>query len=61
MCRLYVHGVCNRLGGIAGNHFNGPYRVTEGVWHLSESQMPMASLETLCGNPAADDSLMESK
>jgi hypothetical protein len=29
VCRLCVHGVCDRLGGIGVNHFNQPYRVTE--------------------------------
>jgi hypothetical protein len=24
VCRLYVHGVCDRLGGMGGNHCNGP-------------------------------------
>jgi len=31
VCRLCVHGVCDRLGKIAVNHFNGPYRVTDRV------------------------------
>ena len=47
MCGLYVHGVCDRLGGIAGNHFNQAYRVTDGVW-VQESSDTYASLEALC-------------
>ena len=30
-------GCVTDLGGIAGNHFNQPYRVIDRVWHLSES------------------------
>ena len=49
--RIYIHVLLHRLGGIAGNHFNKPYKGTEGVWHLSESQDTYASLETLCESP----------
>jgi hypothetical protein len=27
--RIYIHIGFNRLGEIAGNHFNQPYRVTD--------------------------------
>jgi len=29
--QVYIHVLLHRLGVVAGNHFNGPYRVTEGV------------------------------
>ena len=32
-----MYGVCDRLGKIAGNQFNQPYRVTDGVKGFSES------------------------
>jgi len=35
--RIYIHVLLHRLGVITGNHFNQPYRVTEGGWYLSES------------------------
>jgi len=28
--RIYIHVLLHRLGVITGNHFNQPYRVTEG-------------------------------
>jgi len=28
--RIYIHVLLHRLGEISVNHFNGPYRVTEG-------------------------------
>ena len=34
---MYV--LSHRLGGIAGNHFNGPYRVIDGVCSFSESRV----------------------
>ena len=47
--QVYIDVLLHRLGGIAGNHFNQPYRVTDRAWHLSESQGDTyASLETLC-------------
>ena len=52
--QIYIHVLLHRLGVIAGNHFNGPYRVTEGVWYLGESQIPMLSLETLCESSRVD-------
>ena len=35
--QVYIDVLLHRLGGIAGNHFNQPYRVTDRAWHLSES------------------------
>ena len=32
VCRLCVHGVCDRLGGIGVNHFNRAYRGIEETW-----------------------------
>ena len=32
--RIYIHVLLQRLGVIAGNHFNGPYKVTERVLSL---------------------------
>ena len=49
--QIYIHVPLHRLGGIAGNHFNQPYRVTDGVKHLSESTDTYALLETLCESP----------
>ena len=31
---IYIHEVLHRLGGIAGNHFNQPYRGTDRVLGL---------------------------
>ena len=31
---IYIHIGSHTLGEIAGNHFNGPYKVTEGVLSL---------------------------
>ena len=32
--RIYIYVLLQRLGVIAGNHFNGPYKVTERVLSL---------------------------
>ena len=45
--QIYIHVLLHRLGVIAGNHFNQPYRGADGVWHLSESQIPMHNLDPL--------------
>jgi hypothetical protein len=49
--QIYIHVLLHKLGMIAGNHFNGPYRVTDRVQHLSEYGIPITSLETLCESP----------
>ena len=51
---IYIHVLLHRLGVIAGNHFNGPYRVTEGCSTWVSQQIPMASLETLCESSRVD-------
>ena len=33
---VYIHVSLHRLAKIAVNHFNQPYRVTYGVWDLTE-------------------------
>jgi len=37
---VYIDVQIHRLGEIPVNHFNRPYRVTDGLWHLNESQVP---------------------
>jgi hypothetical protein len=47
--RIYIHGVLHRLGEIAGNHFNEPYRGTEGCGALViQKGDTCASLKALC-------------
>ena len=44
---IYIHVLLHRLGVIAGNHFNGPYRVTEGVW-FSMNQRYLVECYEVC-------------
>ena len=37
---IYIHVREHTLGEIAGNQFNQPYRVTDRLKHLNESQVP---------------------
>ena len=39
--QVYNHIGSHTLGEKAGNHFNQPYRGTEGVQHLSDLPIPM--------------------
>ena len=48
--QVYIHIGSHRLGETVVNHFNGPYRGADRVWHLSEGH----PLETLCGSPGVD-------
>ena len=47
--QVYIHIGFNRLGEIAGNHFNEPYRGTEGCGALVlQPGNTYASLKALC-------------